>query len=72
MKFAIISDIHAGLDSVAQDLCPHELVTNQNRIVYDNKKRHYVEDFVSFIKAEGLSADSLASHSLTAFAFARG
>lgn len=57
MKIAIISDIHAGLDSVAQDLCPHELVTEQNKVAYENKKRNYVENFISFIKAEGLSAD---------------
>lgn len=57
MKIAIISDIHAGLDSVAQDLCPHELVTDQSKIVYDNKKQNYVENFISFIKTERLSAD---------------
>ena len=42
MKIAILSDIHAGLDSTAQDLCPHELLSSeQAKVEYSNKQ---VED----------------------------
>lgn len=58
MKIAIVSDIHAGMDSVAQDLCPSEfLKTEQDKIAYGNKQKDYVDKFLTFVKDTKLSAD---------------
>ena len=58
MKIAIVSDIHAGMDSVAQDLCPRELLqTEQDNIAFSNKRENYVNDFLAFVKDTKLSAD---------------
>ncbi len=58
MKIAIVSDIHAGMDSVAQDLCPSELLkTEQDKIAYGNKQKDYVDKFLTFVKDTKLSAD---------------
>ena len=60
MKIAILSDIHAGLDSTAQDLCPHELLSSeQAKVEYSNKQVDYISRFLSFVRNEKLKADYL-------------
>ena len=60
MRIAIVSDIHAGMEATAQDLCPREIVVSkQDKMAYREKQGDYLPRFISFITKEKIKADYL-------------
>lgn len=59
MKIAVISDLHVGMRSRAQDLCPEGCVDEKHRDEYNGKEKNYVDQFVEFLKKEKIRADYL-------------
>lgn len=59
MKIAVISDLHVGRCSRAQDLCPDARVDDAYRDEYNCKEKNYIDRFVAFLKKEKICADYL-------------
>lgn len=59
MKIAVISDLHVGRCSRAQDLCPEARVDEKYREEYNGKEKNYIGQFIAFLKKEKIRADYL-------------
>lgn len=59
MKIAVLSDLHVGRCSRAQDLCPEACVDDKYRSEYNGKEKNYIDQFVAFLKKENIRSDYL-------------